>query len=1282
MSLCKLNENDARDLLRQSTTSPCFNENFFVEAGAGAGKTQVTVERIVNQLMSGACAPEEAVAITFTEKATGEMRGRLDDAQLARQQEALAKGEFAKAAKANEIRAALGRMQISTIHGFSKTLLQTMPFEAGLGMEPEVVEDDSPYAKAFYQRKCKEEPAQFAAIQALGVAPWQLEDAFVSLCMAGDSEIAFIPPSDPIMKQKAVFLDWKAREVHAELRDAAIAGKVSYKKCKTPLRPILDAQGNIIHPDAQMLAPEMLAFLQDPAPPVETLRRCVAKLMRSDKNLLRKYGADAHEMRKYTQAKKADVPLGYAQKHPLFDYVKMLKNYRTYQTKSAISPMKELDPFLKSLTHSTVVALFLPWVGEYHSEKAAANRLDFNDLLLRARDLLRDNAQARQYFHQKYRTIYLDEFQDTDSVQIELLFYLTDESNYLETCQAQGVPPDWKMCKPRAGSLFLVGDPKQAIYRFRGADIDSYNQVKERFLGDGTPANAGIGQVVMLQNNYRSDAAICDFVEKSFSPASPTVGARFFRQSAQQAGYTAMHAVRGNTGVGAVSHYLAQGGTAEQTRSNDAGFVAKTIAEMVANKVMVGTNPSTQHPAQYDDFLVLTYNKSAVERYVASLADLGIPSVSSGDRHLGNTRAIQHGLAHLDVLANPGNGAKLVALLHTCYGVSLPVIRRFLACSQGKLVYALYSPETLAAVRAQASGPVPDAALCALCDVGELLAQLMQRAKNQPPMAVLEYLFDGGFQLWQQGDARTLREEYAMVQQFLNGVRHGAKGRLADYCAFAAQYATKGLEHQLLLEPTSNCVRVMNLHKAKGLEGNVVFLTASSETAPKVYQHVARQNGKSVLYSCITSASSGQGSFGTTVYGTPPDWEDDDSSGVKIAGKKTIEEEYLAAEALRLNYVAATRAETQLILSGGLKVSQSATKGAEPAIDTRWHNLYEQCLDQRNAGLYPDLMAVPPAPTAPAVRSAAVPTGAQANGTLPAAAAPAPVAAHPTMQALWQKETALRMAGAACSVPKRYAISPSKLDHAAPRAQKQEQTPLAANAGAVASIAQGAVMVVPAMQPAVSSALHSPYGPDWGTIVHRAMERAVRMSCHDAAALSEYAQQAVAEAFPGGVLTAVQAKCLFGVPFTRLTSQYADWLRDQVAAALGFVCKSLQGAFPTATLYPELSFFASVQAGDLYNHLKQHLQGAQVKLRASVESFDVQGYIDLAVLTDQGWLVVDYKTDRLHQDETKAQYRTRLAQEYRNQVSAYGLLLAQATGKPVVGCMLCAIPLQGEMIAL
>ena len=115
-------------------------------------------------------------------------------------------------------------------------------------------------------------------------------------------------------------------------------------------------------------------------------------------------------------------------------------------------------------------------IDRYDELKARGGALDFLDLLLGARDLVRDNAQVRRGFQARFKRIFVDEFQDTDPLQAEILLLLAADDNG-ET--------DWRRARPRPGTLFLVGDPKQSIYRFRRADVGVYREVCDRLTALG-----------------------------------------------------------------------------------------------------------------------------------------------------------------------------------------------------------------------------------------------------------------------------------------------------------------------------------------------------------------------------------------------------------------------------------------------------------------------------------------------------------------------------------------------------------------------------------------------------------------------------------------------------------------------------------------------------------------------------------------------------------------------------------------------------------------------------
>ena len=153
----------------------------------------------------------------------------------------------------------------------------------------------------------------------------------------------------------------------------------------------------------------------------------------------------------------------------------------------------------QALITSTSAALD-EMLTRYEQQKRAAAVLDFDDLLLHARDLVNGHEDVRQALGQRYHHIFVDEFQDTDPIQAEILFFIGAEAR----------PDHWQDAMLRPGSLFLVGDPKQAIYRFRGADIGVYEQARANV------ADRSGGAVVEVTANFRSRRGIIDYVNSRF----------------------------------------------------------------------------------------------------------------------------------------------------------------------------------------------------------------------------------------------------------------------------------------------------------------------------------------------------------------------------------------------------------------------------------------------------------------------------------------------------------------------------------------------------------------------------------------------------------------------------------------------------------------------------------------------------------------------------------------------------------------------------------------------
>ncbi len=145
-------------------------------------------------------------------------------------------------------------------------------------------------------------------------------------------------------------------------------------------------------------------------------------------------------------------------------------------------------------------------LDRYEALKADEGALDFVDLLLRARGLLRDNAEVRRTFRERLTHVFVDEFQDTDPLQAEILVLLSGRPDADLTS-----PVDWQAVSPRPGSLFIVGDPKQSIYRFRRADIGTYRAVCDWLEARGA-------RRATLSTSFRAKPAIQRMVNAAFAP--------------------------------------------------------------------------------------------------------------------------------------------------------------------------------------------------------------------------------------------------------------------------------------------------------------------------------------------------------------------------------------------------------------------------------------------------------------------------------------------------------------------------------------------------------------------------------------------------------------------------------------------------------------------------------------------------------------------------------------------------------------------------------------------
>jgi ATP-dependent helicase/nuclease subunit A len=444
-----------------------LDTNLLVEAGAGAGKTTEMVKRMLALVSSERAQVQHIAAVTFTRKAAAELRERFQNDLETAIQNARASGNAVLANRLDDALRNIDTGFIGTIHAFCARMLREHPIEAGLDPDfHEVVEVEELILRAqAWSRACErlahEGAQELRDILMVGLKPAQLEDLYDRMCDYVDVEFPAEkrPRPDPT----------RLRERLEELVDQA-ALVLPHKR---PSGGYDDLQRRL----RSLVVKRHILSWNDEGHFFDALEKALALAnARLTGVKWRERVNDAKELH--------DTFKEFA--HPDGPAANLLADWFAYRYPFALAFARKAANY-------------------YAEDRLRTGKLNFQDLLMFAARLLRVNVPARKALASKYRFLLVDEFQDTDPVQAEILFLLGAKATSER---------DWRKVHLRPGCLFVVGDPKQSIYRFRRADIEIYNQVKARFAD-------GEGDVVQLTSNFRSTKPIETFVNSVFSELLP-----------------------------------------------------------------------------------------------------------------------------------------------------------------------------------------------------------------------------------------------------------------------------------------------------------------------------------------------------------------------------------------------------------------------------------------------------------------------------------------------------------------------------------------------------------------------------------------------------------------------------------------------------------------------------------------------------------------------------------------------------------------------------------------
>ena len=1125
---------------------------FLVEAGAGSGKTTLLITRILALVAAGVPAHHVA-AITFTRKAAGELRERVVgelDATLRgvppKHPVPWDAGDAAVRARFATALAELDRMYLGTIHGFCARLLRERPVEAGLDPafeeldEVDALADRRAWWANFLAVRTRAGDARLRALHEAGIDVGRLGDAFAARVAQGDATFP---------------AEWHdAPPVTAELVDALCAcvaratdylrGRGLHSSCGGVFDdwdPLMCAVLEL----ERTLAPELATWRAHGGTGTDFGGTCasgvrwadvIARLLDGDPD------ADGRfKVLTWTGGARKDAD----KKEP-----------KEIADLARVACREFGDEFVR-VWRAHRYALVMPLLDEAHAAFRAwrldAGRLTFDDLLQCAERLLREHAGARVELAERFPHLLVDEFQDTDPVQAAVVAFLGADPAYAHE-------RDWRAVRLRAldparaddpaavdealakGVLVVVGDPKQSIYRFRRADIATWDATHALVARDGA--------VLPLVRNFRSGTAIRDFVNAAFGhplgfPRDATRG---------QAPYAPMVVVPGAGDAPGCVRCLDVPVASERGADSIARIEAPSIARWIRGEIDAGRRTA-------GDFMILARKKKALGHFVRALAEVGVAAMLGGSED-GPAGSLHELSLVLRLLADPSDRVLTAAVLEgPCFACTPADL--FAAYRAGLSPFALATPVP-GALRAAAAHDERAARVVEALDV---LAAWRETAVQAPPDLLVERILDDrALLLHEAGEPLGDGAAAALLGavQALRAASFDGRTTLDDAVAALDDYMHSRGGVPTLRPGRSGAVRVMTVHAAKGLEAPVVVLAQPlPERAPAPTTIVRRGEAGAIGALRVVPDRTG------TAMAQPGDWD------ALCDADAALEQ----AEGVRLRYVAATRAAQELVIA-------VAVRNGTDAPGQAWSHFVD--------------CGHPLAGTAiPEVEGARVET---------VDAAPAPVDAA-TWEAAgrrgWRRTTVTRAAVAALREAREGVDEPAS-DGAAGDDPARDD-------------AQPSSRTYPDGRPADLDALL------WGTLVHRALEAAVRGRRGEALARA---------------LRAI-------VRDHALVADDARTPRPDVVQALDAIVARTMASLDWRDIERATARLAECPV----RWMETGEDGTPVL---------VEGVMDLALDLGDRWLVVDWKTD----DGDEASWPAK-EEGYRRQLALYAAELARRTGAPV-----------------
>jgi ATP-dependent helicase/nuclease subunit A len=875
----------------QQLAAHTLDRHVAVTAGPGAGKTTVLVERYLQILRTRDISVDQIVAITFTNRAANEMRERLRT-ELDKLLWSATPNERAKWMRHKRT---LEGAIITTIHGFCARLLREFPVEADI--DP-----------------------QFALLDAHQSA--MLEEAVVE-----ETLTEFISANHQATTELAAGVG-RARlargliDIYRSMRNQGLIVEKLQALVGTSHATVEDYRRAV-----EELSSKMGEFIQTGglSPSADEKRRDAARLWPAlretllnapDSSSLAEFSEAVQRFRDATRPK-AQVKIR--------DLITELDALIWKDKLGGLVPRKFFDLHAR-LYATELVEVVKAIERRLNDEKRRRSALDFDDLQVRALRLLEEHPEVLRRTSGRYRFFLVDEFQDTNSLQRDLMAKLALGSTDFSLSAGESQHTSDRLMSVVRANLFIVGDRKQSIYGFRGADVDVFREMTARIESKN-------GLPVILDRNFRSQRPLISCFNFLFERVFEREGIGSIEPALNELGYVEHEistAAREDEDTPPLVELLidVRKNDAQDERINPSQQSPPSIderaeekprerdAEQLAARIisLVGKDstsmPGGKRLVDYRDIALLFRAMTEVHIYEAAFRRAGIPYVTVDGKGFYAREEITDFIQLLRFLDNKTDEVALAAVLRSpICGLSDNTLLA-LRCppmsakgndpgSRGRvrpLLGALREHELIDSID-HAERPAVDRAR-------ELLGELIRRAMRSRVSELLRFAvegseyrivaaanFDGGQRLANIEKLFTLAERFESSGAYM----------IRDFVRFVRDFEEAGgRESEGQIDDSANAVRLMSIHQSKGLEFPVVIIPDLHRQPDnrRAWWALDRHRGLTLKVPDGTGKLAAGCAF------------------VEFTERAKLREEF---ESMRLLYVAATRAQDRLILSGAVK---------------------------------------------------------------------------------------------------------------------------------------------------------------------------------------------------------------------------------------------------------------------------------------------------------------------------------------------------------------------------